>query len=91
MDAPNGTAWNIINSPPAWIAAIGAFIKWVVSPALTSYTRKELEPELAVLATVQPLTARVTRLETALEALPALAESVARIEGQLQEALKRHD
>lgn len=86
MDTPPTTIWaDILHSPPAWIAAIGAFIKWVVSPALTSYTRKELDTELKLLAMVPLIAERQERFEQTFSGVP---EALARIEGQLQE-LKR--
>lgn len=87
------TWWDtLLKSAPVWIFAVGAAMKWIVSPALTAYMRKDLSSELATLGmlrdTLLVVKPTVDRHEEILKELP---DQLNRIETMLLQQRGQHN
>ena len=83
---------EIVRSPATVLASIALLVRWVIAPAVATFNRRDLRPELeqlALVAAAHPrLDERLQRLERALELLAEMPESIARLEEQVRTALK---
>lgn len=90
--APPNFWIDLSRSPAVILGAIAVLVRWVIAPAVSTYNRRELAPELAQLAQVKDHSAatagRVDNLERIVESLEGVPEAVARVEEQLKTLLK---
>ncbi len=83
MQSPTNVITDVVRSPATVIAALAIFVRWVAAPAVTNFMRRELQSELTQLGQFPLYVERVKAIEVALERLSGVAESLARIEEQL--------
>jgi hypothetical protein len=90
---PTTPLWlDILRSPAILLAAIGIFVRWVVAPALATYTRRELQAELTQLAQFPRYVERLDRVEVAIEQFAGVPEALARIEERIDALVRgRHE
>lgn len=74
---------DVLRSPAVVLFALAFCTKWLVAPAVSAWTRHELQNELKQLATFPLFVDRVERVEVALDKLSEMPQQLARIEGAL--------